>query len=125
MAEISLKLLLDENISPKVFEIATNLRSDINITTIHLWHNQKYINSPDRDILLAAHEEGYTLVTYDKQILSELYLWFQKEVPFSGIIFIDGKTVQNNNFLKIAELLILYWDKYKNENFFMRMDYLR
>lgn len=101
---MALSLLLDENISPVVAEQIFRKRSDIRIQSIHLWQGGAYLSVPDETLLAAAHEEGLTLVTYDTQILSELAYLFEEETSFSGLIFVDEKTMPSNDFGRLARI---------------------
>ena len=119
-----LSLLLDENISPVVAEQILQKRSDIRVQSIHHWRNGEYLSVSDLLLLEAAHEDGLTLVTYDTQILSELAYRFEEEVPFSGLIFIDDKTVSTNDFVRLVKALIYLWDSQSERDWKDRLIYL-
>ncbi len=119
-----LSLLLDENISPVVAEQILQKRSDIRVQSIHHWRNGEYLSVSDLLLLEAAHEDGLTLVTYDTQILSELAYRFEEEVPFSGLIFIDDKTVSSNDFGRLVKALIYLWDSWRERDWKDRLIYL-
>jgi hypothetical protein len=128
-----LRLLLDENISSIVAEQIKQKRPDIPLETIHTWQPQgqgtigkliKLIGKPDMYVLRVAHEYGLTVVTFDTQILSELYFWFAEERPFCGLIFIDEKTIANNNFGLLVNAIIAFWDKHSDEDWQNRLVYL-
>jgi predicted nuclease of predicted toxin-antitoxin system len=106
-----LLLLLDENIPPIVAEQIAQKRPDIPIVSMHAWRDGEFIASPDHAVLTAAGTEGRTLVTYDTQILSELALWFEQEIPFAGLIFVDDKTIPGNDFGALMRALIYLWDR--------------
>ncbi len=113
---MSLSLLLDENISPVIAEQIWLKHSDIRVQSVHLWREGAYLSVPDEVLLAAAHEESLTLVTYDTQILSELAYMFEEETPFSGLIFIDEKTIPGNDFGMLVRALIYFWQQeYAND----------
>src|SRR5215469_8926009 len=101
-----LALLLDENISPVVAEQLARKCPEIPVQSVHTWREGALLGSSDADVLLAAHEEGWTLVTYDTQILSDLAYLFETSVPFSGLIFVDDKTIPGSNFGGLIRALV-------------------
>lgn len=108
---MALSLLLDENISPVVTEQMALKRPDIPVQSLHLWRDGQYQETPDADVLTAAHAQGLTLVTYDTQILSELAHFFEAGIPFSGLIFVDDKSIPNNDFGALIRALSYLWDQ--------------
>lgn len=119
-----LSFLLDENLSPVVAERISQKRPDIHVQSIHHWREGEYLSVPDLLILEAAHEDGLTLVTYDTQILSELAYRFEEEVPFSGLIFVDDKTIPPNDFGRLVKALIYLWDAQSEMDWKDRLVYL-
>ena len=119
-----LSLLLDENLSPVVAEQISQKRPDIPVQSIHHWREGEYLSVPDLLILEAAHEDGLTPVTYDTQILSELAYRFEEEVPFSGLIFVDDKTIPPNDFGRLVKALIYLWDAQSEMDWKDRLVYL-
>ena len=103
-----LALLLDENISPVVAKQLAQKRPDISIQSLHTWREGALLGAPDADVLLAAYEEGWTLVTYDTQILSDLAYLFEADFPFSGLIFVDDKTIPGDDPKKDRPLVFSY-----------------
>lgn len=106
-----LSLLLDENISPVVAEQIRGKRPDIAIQSIHEWREGNYLGVPDEVVLSAAYEDGLTLVTFDTQILSDLAFLFESGTPFAGLIFVDDKTIANQDFGALIRALIYLWDQ--------------
>lgn len=121
---MALSLLLDENISPVVAEQIRRKRADIRIQSVSVWREGAYLSVPDETLLAAAHEEGLTLVTYDTQILSELAYLFEEGTPFSGLIFIDEKTIPGNDFGRLVRALIYLWDIHASLEWSGRLVYL-
>jgi predicted nuclease of predicted toxin-antitoxin system len=118
-----LLLLLDENISPVVAEQVQAKRPTIGIESIHTWRDGAYRATPDRTVL-AAHEEGRTLATYDTQILSELYFFFADGTAFSGLVFINDRTIASSDFGALVRALIYLWDTEKDADWANRLVYL-
>ena len=121
---MALSLLLDENISPIVGEQIRRNRPDIRIQSVHLWRDGAYLSVPDELVLAAAHEDSLTLVTYDTQILSELAYFFEEETPFSGLVFVDEKTIHSNDFGRLTRALIHLWETQDEMEWRSRLVYL-
>jgi len=119
-----LALLLDENISPVVAVQLARKRPDIPVQSLHTWREGALVGAPDADVLLAAYEEGWTLVTYDTQILSDLAVLFETGVPFSGLIFVDDKTIPSNNFGALMRSLVYLWDHEHTADWSQRLLFL-
>ena len=119
-----LALLLDENISPVIAEQMARKRPDIPIESLHTWREGALVGAPDTDVLLAAYEEGWTLVTYDTQILSDLAYLFETGVPFSGLIFVDDKTIPGRDFGGLIRALIYLWDQQHSTEWANRLVFL-
>ena len=119
-----LSLLLDENISPIVAEQIALKRPDIPVLSIHAWRDGVLLGMPDELVLSAAHEEGRTLVTYDTQILSDLAFWFEQEIPFAGLIFVDNATIPGSSFGVLVRALIFLWDRRRNLDWENRLIFL-
>ena len=119
-----LSLLLDENIAPTVSKVIARLRPDIPVVSVHAWRNGAFLGAPDEAILAAACEDARTLVTYDTQILSELAFWFEQEIPFAGLIFVDAQTVPGHDFGALARALIHMWDQQRSADWNSRLVFL-
>lgn len=121
---MALSLLLNENISPVVAEQIAQKRPDISILSVSLWREGVFLGMPDATLLAAAFEEGKTLVTYDVQILSDLAFWFEQEIPFAGLIFVDVNTIAGNDFGALVRALIYLWDQEHAANWTNRLLFL-
>jgi hypothetical protein len=119
-----LSLLLDENISPVVAEQIARKRPDIPVLSLHAWREGDLLGVPDHAVLTSACEEGRTLVTYDTQILSELAYWFEQEILFAGLIFVDDATIPGNDFGALVRALIYLWDQQQNMDWQNRLVFL-
>lgn len=121
---MALRLLLDENISPVVAQQIQQKRPDIIVESLYHWQEGALVGMPDSRVLRVAHEHHLTVVTFDTQILSELYFWFEEVRPFSGLLFVDEKTIANNDFGALVASLIALWDKCFEEDWANRLVYL-
>ena len=119
-----LAMLLDENISPVIAEQLARKRPDILVQSLHPWRDGALLGAPDADVLLAAHEEGWTLVTYDTQILSDLAYLFETGVPFGGLIFVGDKTIPGRDFGALIRALIFMWDQQHTADWTSRLMFL-
>ena len=121
-----LSLLLDENVSPEVARQITEKRPDINITSVYHWHEGRYKGRPDELILTTALQEALTLVTYDqKTIVPVLVQWGYLEKDHAGVVFLDERSIPNNNFGTQVRSLTALWDASHSDNWINRVDFLR
>lgn len=119
-----LRYLLDENVSPIVAEQIRQKRQDVLVESIHFWRDGALLGQPDSSVLSAAHADNRVVVTYDTQILSELYFWFAEARPFGGLLFIDDKTIASNDFGALVTSLIAFWNEHQAEDWDSRLAYL-
>jgi hypothetical protein len=120
-----LSLLLDENVSPTVAEQLRLKRPELSILTVHEWRDGEFMGVADEVVLMAAWNEGLTLVTYDTQILSELGYLFTAEAGFGGVIFVDDKTIAGNDFGGLVRALTYLWDRERNAVWTNRLMFLQ
>lgn len=121
---MALRLLLDENISPVVAEQIGTKRPDIPVLSVHTWREGALVSATDDEILAAAWAEGWTLVTYDTQILSDLRFRFDQGVPFAGLIFVDDASIAGNDFGALVRSLIYLWDREQSVSWQNRLVFL-
>lgn len=107
-----LKLLLDEHISA---QIASQLRPHhptIGVVNVHEWRGGRLLSVADEVVLAAAHEEHFTLVTYDQQTIRPLVAMLASEgKSHSGVLFTSSKTVASNNFGALVRALLALWEE--------------
>lgn len=121
---MSLRLMLDENISPKVAEQIRLKRPDIPIESLHTWRLGAYLGLLDARLLELLHEEDWLLVTFDTQMLAEQVALFDGSVAFSGILFVDERTIPSNDFGNLTLSLTAFWDKYAEQDWQGRYAFL-
>lgn len=105
-----LKLLLDENISAEVAHQVRAKRPDIHILSVHDWEDGRFRSTRDEEILQAAENTGFTLVTYDVNSIPLLAVRLVNEgIAHGGIVFIHSGTVRSNDIgMLIRALIRLY-----------------
>jgi hypothetical protein len=121
-----LAYLLDEHLSQEVAALVRARRPEIRIESIRHWREGRMMRQSDEAILIAAREEGLTLVTYDqKTVVPLLVRWGLQEVSHSGVVFVDDRTMASNDLRALVRGLIAHWELYHNEDWTNRADYLQ
>lgn len=106
-----LALLLDEQISPEVAVQIQTKRPKIAITSVQVWRGGALRGQPDEQVLRAAAAEGWTLVTYDlSTILPVLTEWAEIGENHAGVIFIDNRSIAQNDLGGQIAALIWQWE---------------
>ena len=122
---MSLRLLLDENLSDVVAEQVRLHRKDIPIESVHTWRQGAFRGKRDPDLLRAAHEEAWTLVTYDQNTIPPLFYEFiQAGEDHAGVVFIDDRTIRPDEFGLLVRSLIAFWDVHGQRNWTNQVMYL-
>lgn len=116
--------MLDENISYVVAEQIRSKRPEILAESVHTWHEGAYMGVPDDDLLAALHAEGWLLVTYDTQILAEQPFLFDSSVPFSGVLFVEERTIAHRDFGALIRALIAFWGDHQAQSWENRIGFL-
>lgn len=94
---MSLKYLLDENISHIIASQVQSHRPEIVIVSVKHWRDGFYLSRLDEELLLAAVEDSLTLVTYDQNTIPPLFLEFiHRGQDHAGVIFIDRNTLASS-----------------------------
>ena len=103
---MSLKLLLDEHISPDVAERLRNRQKGIPVVCLAEWEAGRFMGERDDIILAEAARQKLTLVTYDlRTILPLLKGWAETGQNHGGVIFVDQKTISSSDFGGLARAL--------------------
>jgi predicted nuclease of predicted toxin-antitoxin system len=91
-----MRLLLDAHFSTSV---SRPLRADdLDVYTLDEWHNGKYRDAGDDEILAVATAEARILVTYDNHIISDIVMvWAAMGRSHAGIVFISSRTIRQQD----------------------------
>jgi hypothetical protein len=112
---MSLRPLLDENISPVVADQVRRHRPDLVIESVHRWRDGELMNQKDERLLLAAAAEEWTLVTYDQKTIPGILRGLhEKGLHHSGVIFVDERTIPNQNFGLLTRSIISFWERHQD-----------
>jgi len=102
-----LRLLLDEHVSP---DVAVGLRRRGRGLVVHClveWEGGAFLGKDDSACLLAAAEQGLTLVTYDRRTIPPLLkAWAEEGRPHGGVIFVDETTISPANVGGLVRALV-------------------
>jgi hypothetical protein len=122
---MSLKLLLDENMSQVAAAQVQQHRPAIVIESVHTWQGGSFEGRADKALLRAARAEGLTLVIYDQKTiptyLAELYAVGENH---AGVVFVDDHTAPSNDFGTLTRALILLWERFSGEDWENRIAFL-
>lgn len=122
---MSLRLLLDENISQVVAEQVQKHQPALVIESVHRWRKGAFRGRDDRELLLAAEAEGLTLVTYDLKALPPLLVEFSAGgQSHAGVIFVDALTIPNEAFGTLTRALISFWERHQSLEWMNRVHFL-
>ena len=120
-----LRLLLDEHLSPR---IVTQFRAkwpQAHIDSVLLWEDGRLAGSPDDVLLAEVRGQGRTLVTYDQStIIPLLKDWAEQGIGHGGVIFVDDRTIAQNNVGRLTMSLGALWMAEKNSDWTDAVVYL-
>lgn len=120
-----LAFLLDAHISPKVAEQITAKRPEIPIQSLRSWREGKLRQAEDPEILEAARQENLTLVTYDQKTIVPLVVqWIQENRNHAGVLFVDERTIVQDDIGTQVRSLIAFWDVHHQEEWTNGVSYL-
>jgi hypothetical protein len=121
-----LSFLLDEHVSPDVAVIVRRLRPEIPVVPLLDWHDGLWIGQTDEEILRAANLEGLSLVTYDQRTIPKLLQQLAAaSEPHGGVVFVDQRTILQNEVPTLAHSIIRFWDQYGTWDWSCRLAFLR
>ena len=113
-----LTLLLDEHIAPIVAEQVAAKDVTARIVSIHRWHGGEFLHTEDDLILEAAHREQVTLVTFDQSTIRPvLKEWGEQGRSHGGVIFIDEKSIAQNDYGGLVKALLAVWRQMHEADF--------
>jgi hypothetical protein len=121
-----LELLLDEHLAPDIAQAARKLSRGIRIVSIHDWLDGHFAGVPDAEILREAVRQRSPLVTFDlKTIPLLLRSWADQGTDHGGVVFVDEKTVAQNDVGGIAKALSELWKLQGNLDWTNRVFFLQ
>lgn len=92
-------LMLDEHISPIVAEQLRSKGLSVLVVSVHEIRGGTLVGSPDSILLLAAAQEGLTLVTFDLRTIPILMReWGAAGKAHAGILLVDQRTVRPDDY---------------------------
>ncbi|HEV2472363.1 MAG TPA: DUF5615 family PIN-like protein [Chthonomonadales bacterium] len=110
--------LLDENISLVVAEQIRLQETNARIHSIHTWKAGHYLGVGDEDTLQAAFQEKIVLVTFDQSSLRPLLkAWGEEGSAHGGVLFIDERTIANNDYGGHVKAILAAWRQLKDSEF--------
>ena len=122
---MSLKYLLDENISHVIASQIRSHRPEIEIVSVLQWRQGLFLSKRDEDLLRGAAREHLTLVTYDQNTIPPLFFEFvERGEDHAGVVFIDRNTITSNDFGALIRSLIAFWSERQQEDWTNRVAYL-
>ncbi len=105
-----LKLLLDEHLSPRIARQFRLKWPRSQIESVLFWQQGQFAGVQDEVLLAAAHEQGWTLVTYDlATIVPILKAWGEQGIERGGVILVDNRTIAANDIGGLIHALGLLW----------------
>ena len=123
---MTLRLLLDEHISPIIAEQIRLNRGEADVLSLQQWEQGAFLSASDHVILTQAAEDGLTLVTYDQRTITPLLKeWSEAERHHGGVIFIDWRTIVPNDFDGLTKALCTLWDAQSELSWTDRVIYLQ
>lgn len=110
--------LLDENISPVIAEQIRQKEPEARILSIHRWREGEFLSVEDALLLAAAFEDQLTLVTYDLSTIRPLIKeWAEVGRSHAGNIFIDDKSIPNNDYGGLVKAILQAWARLTDADF--------
>ena len=119
-------LLLDEHIAPIIAEQIMAKDDAACIVSIHRWHDGEFLHTADDIILEAAYREQVTLVTFDQSTIRPvLKEWGELGRSHGGVIFIDEKSIAQNDYGGLVKALLGVWRQMRDADFTDRVFFLQ
>jgi hypothetical protein len=121
-----LRLLTDEQMSPAVARQAPSRCRGIRILAMQGWEGGHVLSASDELVLLEAHKQKLTLVTFDlRTIPSLLRLCAEHGMDHSGVILVDDQTVAQHDIGGLVAALCAVWKAQRDMDWTNRVVYLR
>jgi hypothetical protein len=119
------RFLLDEHLDPAIASGVRRCREDIAIVALARWENGAYLGASDELLLRAAHEAGWTLVTFDQRtIVSLLRAWGTAGIAHGGVVLLSSATFSSSDVGGMASALVSLWEQLGADDWTDRVVYL-
>jgi hypothetical protein len=117
-----LGFLLDEHLSPAVTEQLAARRPEIPVWSLQAWRGGSFLGVDDERLLLAAREDGLTLVTCDRRTpWPLLQLWAEQNISHAGVVFVSRSECDIGGLVRALSSL---WDAMGDDAWIDRAVYL-
>ncbi len=121
-----LAFLTDAHISPDVAKQVKAKHSEIVIYCLRDWRSGALLEAEDNVVLAAAMKEHLTLVTYDQRTIAPLIMqWAIEGHDHAGIVFIDEKSIAQENVGGKVRAIISLWNKANSMDWTNAIGYLK
>jgi len=120
-----LRLLLDEHLSPRIVKQFKMKWPQALIDSVLSWEGGLMAGSPDDVLLAHARLRGWTLVTYDQSTIAPLLKdWAEQSIAHGGVIFVDDRTIAQNDIGRLTISLGALWAAERNSDWTDMVVYL-
>jgi hypothetical protein len=110
-----LRLLLDEHLSARITQQFQIKWPRAQIDSVLVWQHSQFAGVPDEVLLAEAHDQGWTLVTYDQATIVPLMKsWGEQGIEHGGVILVDDRTIAAHDLGGLIQALGMIWNKEKN-----------
>lgn len=115
-----MRLYLDENLSPRIAELARGLGVDVVSA-----HEAGQVGADDRAQLLYAARDGRSLVTQDRADFVALTVsCFEEQAPHAGVLLVPS-SLACDDFMAVARALQAYAERHGDAPTAYVVDFLR
>lgn len=123
---MTLKLLLDEQISPDVADWFRGRHGEQAVFALAGWEQGRFMGQADHLLFDEAAAQGLTLVTYDRRTIPPLLkTWAETGRDHGGVIFVDQKTIPPSDFGGLIRALQEVFRQSSNRDWTNRVCFLR
>jgi hypothetical protein len=121
-----LSLPADEHVSPAVAREAVRRVRGMRIAAMRHWEWGHFLGTSDEIVLREAHRQRLTLVTFDLRTIPPLLRrWAEHGIDHSGVVLVDGRTINPDDVGGLVEALGRLWLDQRRQNWLNRVVYLR
>lgn len=118
--------MLDEYLDPVIAAIIRRHRPEIGVLALSAWEDGAHLGGDDEQILRAAREARFTLVTCDQRTVPDLLVrWSLTEESHAGVIFVNRRTLVQDDVSGLSKALIAFWDAQNRLDWNNRIGYPR